>query len=271
MVAIEEIYDRQRDKWGPVIETAIAEMLDCIVGSVDEYWDDKKYTMAQVLDLPEPSVNIKCYSYGGYCQVCSKGVLSKDRSACVTKKLPATLCSDHRHEYARHKKYLDKPLVKCTDCPVQYRIVDEGVTALRCSECYPRWKSSRSVQSSTDIVKKRPRSTRRPRRSYVYKIYTGGHQLLYVGKTVNLLQRFYDSERGSHSSTKWWFTQAVYVELLEFKNEDDALEAEAWLIKNESPSRNKVRPRTTKVRSPRPIQSLCTGVDRDSLAKVWLR
>ncbi|QOP65176.1 endonuclease [Arthrobacter phage Phives] len=83
---------------------------------------------------------------------------------------------------------------------------------------------------------------------YVYEIYSWDGDLLYVGKTMNPLQRL-----GMHSVTQPWAAEIGSVKYTPYESEADALDAEAWAIAALRPLCNTARPVPPGESAPAPI------------------
>lgn len=99
-----------------------------------------------------------------------------------------------------------------------------------------------------------PRKTfERP--SYVYHIYDSTGDLLYVGKTFSIGNRFFGSN--GHSHTKEWWASVSKVVVEDYETDMDAFTAEAYDIKRLKPLHNLARPTTvSKIRPPRKSRSV---------------
>ena len=84
------------------------------------------------------------------------------------------------------------------------------------------------------------------RLGFVYRLFDSQDVHLYTGKTVDVTARLYKG----HRKDKGWWCEVARVEVLVFDNEDEALEAEAWDIKDHRPKHNKTTPLTRKLTSP---------------------
>lgn len=82
---------------------------------------------------------------------------------------------------------------------------------------------------------------------YVYEIYSWDGDLLYVGKTMNPLQRL-----GMHAATQPWAAEIGSVKYTPYESEDDALDAEAWAIAALRPIFNNQRPTPSSEFAPAP-------------------
>lgn len=80
------------------------------------------------------------------------------------------------------------------------------------------------------------------RAGFVYKLYCGKGELLYVGKTWDIGNRFYTG-RSSHSKTKLWWDEVSIAEVEKYSNELEALHIESHYINSLKPKYNKVKPR----------------------------
>lgn len=67
----------------------------------------------------------------------------------------------------------------------------------------------------------------------VYRMYNADYRLLYVGQTMNALQRVQ-----SHSSTAAWFPDVDTITVEHFASRSEALQAEIEAIRNEKPQHN---------------------------------
>lgn len=74
-----------------------------------------------------------------------------------------------------------------------------------------------------------------PRAGFVYRLYSAEQELLYVGKTYSLKARLFG--QGGHV-TKAWFEDVLAVHVVEYATETDALVAEGFAIRGESPRYN---------------------------------
>lgn len=70
--------------------------------------------------------------------------------------------------------------------------------------------------------------------TYVYRLYAGDGELLYVGITNNIGHRFHQ-----HAKREWWYAVAEAT-LDVYKTRDGARLAEAKAIRDESPRYNRV-------------------------------
>ena len=89
----------------------------------------------------------------------------------------------------------------------------------------------------------------------LYRFYSDTGQLLYVGITMNVTQRFH-----AHKHTKDWWDQVVGITLQHYPNREDLAAAERRAIEVERPLHNIVRPKVKGVRPPEPIDAPATEV-----------
>lgn len=89
-----------------------------------------------------------------------------------------------------------------------------------------------------------------PRTGYVYRLYDANKALLYVGKTYSLKSRLFG--QGGHVH-KDWFSEAMAVHVVEYRSEADALLAEGFAIRRESPRYNVMVPAQKTSRAPRKV------------------
>jgi predicted GIY-YIG superfamily endonuclease len=71
--------------------------------------------------------------------------------------------------------------------------------------------------------------------SYVYKCLGKNDNLIYVGQSSDVKQRI-----SGHRSTKHWFHEVKFIEIVPYKNREDALSAEQAVIHLEHPQENEL-------------------------------
>ena len=76
------------------------------------------------------------------------------------------------------------------------------------------------------------------RNGFVYRMYDANDQLLYVGLTYNIENRFF-RDPSNHADTKPWFNEITFVWVEEFETYADAQEEERHAYAEENPIHNK--------------------------------
>lgn len=76
-----------------------------------------------------------------------------------------------------------------------------------------------------------PPCTSRP--SCVYRFFDPGHRLLYVGKTVRGVHRFWE-----HAECALWWPEVAYSTVEHFASDEQAIAAEEYAIRTEHPVHN---------------------------------